>query len=181
MSETRAFQTPGLRLGRAPASGLIVLRVRANDVETRTAAATALGAALPTGPARPIAATGLRLYWTAPDTVLLDVGQDDVAAWTARLARALAGRHAAVHDLGDARTRFVVAGSAARGVLAKGTGIDLDPRGLPIGGAALTRLAQIPVLIECTHAEPIFAILAERPLETHLWTWLVDAARSLPR
>jgi sarcosine oxidase subunit gamma len=180
MSDARAFQTSGLRLGRAPAAGLIVLRVRADDVEARTAAAAALGAALPTGPARPIGATGLRLYWTAPDAVLLDVGQDEVAAWTSRLARALAGRHAAVHALGDARTRFVLAGSGARGVLAKGTGIDLDPRSFPIGGAALTRLAQIPVLIECTHAEPVFALLAERPLEEHLWTWLVDAARSLP-
>lgn len=181
MSEIRSFQTPGLRLGYAPAPGLIVLRLRADDHDTRRAAADALGAALPTGPARPTVATGLRLYWTAPDTVLLDAGQDDVAAWVARLASGLAGHHAAVHALGDARTRFVAAGSAARGVLAKGTGIDLDARSFPIGGTALTRLAQIPVLIECTHVEPIFAILAERPLETHLWTWLVDAARSLPR
>ncbi len=181
MSDARSFQTHGLRLSHAPAPGLIVLRLRADDADARAALAAALGAALPTGPARPTVAAGLRLYWTAPDSVLLDVGPDDVAAWIARLASALAGRHAAVHALGDARTRFVVAGTAARGVLAKGTGIDLDPRSFPVGGAALTRLAQIPVLIACTHAEPSFAILAERPLETHLWTWLVDAARSLPR
>lgn len=180
MADTREFQASGLQLGRAPANGLIALRLRADDLEARTAAAAALGAALPTSPARPIGATGLRLYWTAPDAVLLDVGQDDVDGWTKRLAAALDGRHAAIHPLGDARTRFIVAGTAARRVLAKGTGIDLDPRSLPIGGAALTRLARIPVLMECTHAEPVFAILAERPLEEHLWAWLVDAARSLP-
>ncbi len=181
MSKACSFQAPGLRLSRAPAPGQVLLRLRAVDHETRNAAAAALGAALPTGPARPTTATGLRLYWTAPDTVLLDAGQDDGATWIARLASGLAGRHAAVHALGDARTRFVVAGAAARDVLAKGTGIDLDPRSFPVAEARLTRLAQIPVLIECTHAEPVFAILADRPLETYLWAWLVDAARSLPR
>lgn len=181
MADTREFQASGLQLGRAPAGGLVVLRLRADDVEARAVAAAELGATLPTSPARPIAGRGFRLYWTAPDAVLIDVGQDDAAAWATRLRRALDGRHATVQPLSDARTRFIVAGSAARAVLARGTGIDLDPRSFPIGGAALTRLAQIPVLLECTHEEPVFAILADRPLEEHLWDWLVDAAQSLPR
>jgi len=181
MADTREFKAAGLQLGCAPATGLIQLRLRADDVGARAIAAGAIGAALPTGPARPIGATGLRLYWTAPDAVLLDVGHDDVRAWITRLARALEGRHVALHALGDARTRFIVAGSAARRVLAKGMGIDLDPRGFPVGSAALTKLAQLTVLIECTHDEPVFALLAERPVEEHLWSWLIDCAHSLPR
>jgi sarcosine oxidase, subunit gamma len=181
MPESREFKAAGLQLGCAPAPGLILLRLRADDVEARAIAAGALGVALPTDPARPIGATGLRLYWTAPDAVLLDVGQDDVERWIDRLTGALDGRHAALHALGDARTRFIVAGSSARQVLAKGTGIDLDPRRFPVGGAALTRLAQLGVLIECTHDKPVFALIVERPVEDHLWSWLVDAARSLPR
>ncbi len=181
MADSREFKAAGLQLGCAPASGLIQLRLRADDVESRAIAAGALGAALPTDPARPIGATGLRLYWTAPDAVLLDVGQDDVAGWIAKLAQALDGRHVALHALGDARTRFIVAGGSARQVLAKGMGIDLDPRRFPVGAAALTRLAQLTVLIECTHHEPVFALIVERQVEDHLWSWLVDAARSLPR
>jgi sarcosine oxidase subunit gamma len=180
MSETNRIDAAGVSLSRAAAPGLVVLRLRAGDTAARGAAAALLGTALPSGPAHPVLGAGLDLYWTAPDALLLDAGDADAArALVERLASGLAGHHAACHALGDARTRFSLAGPAARVLLAKGTGIDLDPRVFAPGMAALTRFAQIPALLVFRGEAAGYALLADRPLETYLWDWLADAARSL--
>lgn len=181
MSEPSRFEVPGLVLTRAPAPGLIVLRLRADDAGARTAAAAALGAALPPGPARPVLGPPRDIFWTAPDAFLLDAGSAEAAAGLAcELRAALAGRHAACHPIADARACFGVAGAAAAGLLAKGTGIDLDPRVFVPGSAALSRLASLPALIVRRDAAPAFAIFVDRPAGTYLWDWLTDAARSVP-
>lgn len=181
MSERRRFEAPGLVLTCAPAPGLIVLRLRADDPDARAIAAGVLGVTLPSGPARPVLGPAQDVFWTAPDAFLLDAGSAEVASNVAAgLRAALAGRHAACHPIGDARTRFEVAGDAAPGVLEKGTGIDLDPRVFTPGSAALARFASLTVLLVRRDAAPALAILADRPAGTYLWDWLTDAARGTP-
>lgn len=178
MSERLRFEAPGVVLAEAPASGLVVLRLRADDLAARAAAAAILGVRLPAGPAHPVLGAPHDLFWTAPDAVLADAGTASAAAALVdRLRAGLAGHHAACHAIGDARVRFDVAGAAARGLLAKGTGIDLDARVFAPGTAALTRFALLPVLLVCRDATPGFSIFADRPVAAYLWDWLVDAAR----
>jgi heterotetrameric sarcosine oxidase gamma subunit len=118
------------------------------------------------------------LFWTAPDAVLADArSAAAAAALVDRLRVGLAGHHAACHAIGDARARFDVTGAASRGLLVKGTGIDLDARVFAPGTAALTRFALLSVLLVCRDAAPSFSIFADRPIAAYLWDWLVDAAR----
>ncbi|MBL8701580.1 MAG: hypothetical protein JNK67_24585 [Alphaproteobacteria bacterium] len=176
MADARIRDGQGLRLAAAAPAGLVVLRVRADDAETRLALAAALGTALPLSPAQPTGIAGARLFWTSPDALLLDLDASaDVASTVERLAAALSGRHAAVHDVTDARTWFTIGGPHARAVLAKGTGIDLDPRALPPGAAALTRFAGLTVLLAHRDDGARYELLADRAVEDWLWAWLLDA------
>jgi len=178
MSEWPRFESPGLVLTRAPAPGLVMLRLRAGDAAARAAAAALLGTGLPAGPAHPVLGAPQDLFWTAPDAVLADAGSAVAAAdLVDRLRAGLVGHHAACHAIGDARVRVDVTGVASRGLLAKGTGVDLDARVFGPGAAALTRFTLLSVLLVCRDAAPSFSIFADRPVAAYLWDWLIDAAR----
>lgn len=178
MSERLRFEAPGLALTETSAAGLVVLRLRADDDAARAAAAAILGVGLPAGPARPVLGAPHDLFWTAPDAVLADAGTASAAAALVdRLRTGLVGHHAACHAIGDSRARFDIVGAGARGLLAKGTGIDLDARAFGPGSAALTRFALLPVLLVCRDAAPGFSVFADRPVGAYLRDWLVDAAR----
>ncbi len=174
MSDRRDFQSAQLRLAAEPTGGLLALRIRADDPETRAATGAVLKLDLPATPRRPARHADLIVYWTAPNAWLL---AGDAGPIAASLHDALAGRHAAIVDVSDARTRFTIAGSAARHLLAKATSVDLAPSQFPPGDAALTRFADLSVLLHCVGDEPLFHLFADRPATQHLWIWLLDAAR----
>ena len=133
MSDRREFRTARLRLAAEPTGGLVALRIRVDDPDTRALVGAALALALPMTPRRPARRADLTIHWTAPDAWLL---AGDAATLIASLRHALGSRHAAIVDVSDARARFTIAGPAARGLLAKGTGIDLDAAQFAIGDAA---------------------------------------------
>ncbi|MEJ0040279.1 MAG: sarcosine oxidase subunit gamma family protein [Gammaproteobacteria bacterium] len=83
----------------------------------------------------------------------------------------------ALADLSDALACFGVRGRAARDVLATGCGLDLHPQSLPPGRCARTRLAQIPVVIECVDVEDELELLVARSYARYLADWLADAWR----
>lgn len=85
----------------------------------------------------------------------------------------------ALADLSDALACFGVRGGAARDVLATGCGLDLHPRALPPGRCARTRLAQIPVVIECLDVEDELELLVTRSYARYLADWLADAWQSM--
>lgn len=181
MSEPDRLEAPGVLVTCAAAPGLVVLRLRAGDVAARQAAATILGTGLPAGPAHPTLGARHDVFWTAPDAVLVDAGSAAAASGLVdRLRAGLAGHHAACHGIGDARARFDLSGTMSRGLLAKGTGIDLDARVFGPGMAALTRLALLPVLLVCREPAPVFSIFVDRPVAGYLRDWLADAARGGP-
>jgi sarcosine oxidase, subunit gamma len=82
----------------------------------------------------------------------------------------------AIVDLTDGTATLVVRGSAAREVLSKGCGLDLDPRTFPPGRCARTRFAQIPVVIECLEDPARFELHMARSYLHYLHSWLTDAA-----
>jgi|HubBroStandDraft_6_1064221.scaffolds.fasta_scaffold624661_2 sarcosine oxidase subunit gamma len=83
-------------------------------------------------------------------------------------------------DLSCAIKVLRVEGLAVSEVLAKGCGLDLDPRRFPAGRCTRTRLAQLAVVIDCIEPSSCFDLYVGRSHMTYLHTWLVDAATGLP-
>lgn len=81
----------------------------------------------------------------------------------------------ALVDLSDGVASLEVSGSAVREVLSKGCGLDLHPRSFPPGRCARTRLAQIPLVIECLE-QSRFELHVARSYRHYLHSWFTDAA-----
>ena len=79
-------------------------------------------------------------------------------------------------DLTHGLAGLDVRGSAAREVLSKGSGLDFHPRSFPVDRCARTRLAQIPVVIDCLDAPPRFELYVARSYFKYLQSWVFDAA-----
>jgi sarcosine oxidase subunit gamma len=96
-------------------------------------------------------------------------------AAVAELARA---QGMAAVDLSHGMAGLRIAGTAARDVLSMGCGLDLHARFFPAGSCTRTRLAQLAVVIECTHSEPRYELLVGASYAAYLQSWLQDAAAS---
>ncbi len=82
--------------------------------------------------------------WMSPDELLIVGPYARTAATVAALETALAGDHALIADVSDARVMFRLEGPAAREVLSKLTPADLAPGKFEPGELRRTRLAQVP-------------------------------------
>jgi sarcosine oxidase, subunit gamma len=82
----------------------------------------------------------------------------------------------AVVDVSCALKVIEIRGPAAVEVLSKGCGLDLHPQRFPAGRCTRTRLAQLPVIIDCTDPEPRFELYVGRSYVGYLNSWLMDAA-----
>lgn len=109
--------------------------------------------------------------WQAPDRWLLVSERE--AALAARLAAALAGRHAAVTDLSHGLALFEIAGAKARDLLRQGTSFDLD--GLTVGRSAVTLFADLRATLYPRGPET-FYLHAEIASAAYVWDWLTAAA-----
>lgn len=148
------------RVVELPPRGMIALKGDLGAEALRAALAEAVGAA-PPGRLRWAEGEGGRTAWMAPDELLLTVPRERLGAVLAGLDAALAGHHALVADVSDARAAFALSGGAARDVLAKLTPIDLRAEALQPGAARRTRLAQVAALILCEGARS-FEVLVSR-------------------
>ncbi len=92
------------------------------------------------------------------------------------LLRHVDGDGMAVVDLSSALKAIRVEGADARAVLSKGCGLDLHPRSFPPGRCTRTRLAQLPVILDCNSPTPRFDLYVGRSYLTWLHAWLNDAA-----
>lgn len=81
--------------------------------------------------------------WMSPDELLLVLPYAQATASTARLTESLAGEHALVANVSDARAQFRLTGDPLREALAKLTPADVSEAALPVGGVRRTRLAQV--------------------------------------
>jgi sarcosine oxidase subunit gamma len=127
-----------------------------------------------------VAATGpLRVLWLGPDEWLVVAPDDAGADLPARLARAVATRHAQVTDLSSSRTIIEIGGSAARALLETGCGIDLHSRAFGPGHCAQTLFARVPVIIDQLDEAPHYRLLVRRSYACWLIDWMIDAAEGL--
>lgn len=122
--------------------GLGMIAIRADLARAGDAIAEAAGLAIPE--TTRIAGDGSRsLGWMSPDELLLILPAPELAEAVAALEQALAGEHALVADVSDARAVFDVTGPAAADVIAKLSPADLDA--LPADGLRRSRAAQAAV------------------------------------
>lgn len=123
-----------------------------------------------------LAGERIRVLALGPAEWLFVSEAHDGAALEGRVAERARALELAAVDVSNALAGLRLRGSAARDVLAMGCGLDLDPQCFPVGFCTRTRLAQLPVLIECTHEEPRFELYVASSYRSYLAEWLVDAA-----
>lgn len=81
--------------------------------------------------------------WMSPDELLIVTDYQNVDAMVAKLSSALAGEHALVVNVSDARALFTLSGAGARETLAKVAPVDFAPDQFQAGDFRRTRLAQV--------------------------------------
>lgn len=120
--------------------GMITLRGDPGSKTLAAAVRRVAGVGLPG--ARRIALKGERgVAWMSPDEFLVLVPYAEAAGAAAAMAEALAGEHALVADVSDARATFTISGAAAGDVLRKLSPADLDA--LAPDEIRRTRIAQV--------------------------------------
>jgi sarcosine oxidase, subunit gamma len=123
-----------------------------------------------------VASTPARALCLAPGEWLIVIHDTEAAALRERIAGDLARYGLQLIDASHELAAIELRGSAAREVLAKGCGLDLDHRSFAAGQCARTRLAQIAVAIDCVDDTPRFQLYVARSYFQYLYSWLIDAA-----
>lgn len=166
------------RVEECPPQGMITLRGDLAAGPFARAVGAAAGVKIP-GPNEArveigtAGATGL--CWMSPDELLLLCPYHEAAATEANLAEALAGQHALVVNVSDARAMFRLSGGAARDVLAKIAPVDLAPSAFRPGMFRRTRLAQVAAAFWMEEDES-FRILCFRSVARYVFDLLKTAA-----
>lgn len=160
-----------LRINLLPSPGLATLFARAESDDALTEAVnTLLGLALP-GPGQASMNQRATLIWSgARQWLLLSETPDTLPAWLPALAP-----HAAITPQDGSRALLSLSGRPARDVLSKGVMIDLHDRAFPVGAAALTSIAHMPVMLwrlPETPEGPAFRLGCARSMAGSLWAWL---------
>jgi methylglutamate dehydrogenase subunit D len=159
---------PGLVLG--------IVAFRGKAVEIGAALREATGLEVPVSP-RIASNQGTAIVWSGPSQWLVLADTRTAAAitqWQATLDRL-----GAVSDQSAARVFLRMAGGDVRRALAKVLGIDLHPLVFPVGHAAMTDLAHLPVHVWRTAdigAQATFEIAGPRSMAGSLWHALLAAA-----
>lgn len=165
-----------LLLGERPHRCQLNLRGNPADPDFLDAVRRATGLGLPEQPNSVARAGDLRALWLGPNEWLLVGPGGREAELAAALAEALAGRHASVTDVSEARTAILVAGPKARILLAKGCPLDFHPRAFPPGQCAQSGIAGANVLVELVDDRPTFEVSVLDSFADHLWRWLERAS-----
>ncbi|SEN62721.1 sarcosine oxidase subunit gamma [Palleronia pelagia] len=132
-----------VRVAELTGQGMISLRGDLGDATLRDAVSALTGHDIP-APLHAAWSGEVTTVWMSPDELLILLPYADAAGAARDLQGKLAGTHALVHDMSDARSLFRLTGPALRDTLAKLTPADVSPAGLPVGMARRTRLAQVP-------------------------------------
>jgi len=163
-------------LGENPHRCQLNIRGNSADPDFIDAVRRVCGVDLPQEPNTVARAGELRALWLGPSEWLLVGPAGREADLGPSLTQALAGRHAGVTDVSEARTAIRVAGPRARALLAKGCPLDFHPRTFKAGACAQSGLAGANVTIELVDDRPTFEIGVLDSFADHLWRWLERAS-----
>jgi sarcosine oxidase subunit gamma len=166
----------GVILGESPHRCQINLRGNPGDSAFLDAVANVIGTRPPATANRVSAGNDCSVLWLGPDEWLVVSAPGRESKLAPALRQALAGQHAAVVDVSEARTVIAIAGPHARETLQKGTTIDLHPRAFGPGDCAQTGLSRANIILHQTDAAPRYDIYVLNSFADYLWTWLERAA-----
>jgi sarcosine oxidase subunit gamma len=124
--------------------GMITVRGDLGSAKMKKAVKAATGTAVP-APRRIITSGDKSAAWMSPDELLLLVPYADAAATVGALEKALAGEHALVADVSDARVMFRVKGPKAHEALMKLCPVDFAS--LAVDEIRRTRAAQVAAAV----------------------------------
>lgn len=99
----------------------------------------------------------------------------DAASLRHSIASELPEDGGVIVDLTDALAIVPLQGENARAILSTGCGLDLHPDAFAAGACARTRLANVPVVVDC-RAPHEFDLYVARSYGAYLQGWLADAA-----
>jgi sarcosine oxidase subunit gamma len=114
------------------------------------------------------------VLWLGPDEWLMAADRGTAGSIVVELDAALDRVHRSVLDLSSNRAAIDLTGGGRLEVLAKGCGLDLDPRSWRPGMCAQTLLARIPVILH--ERETGTRVLVRPSYLPYLTAWLDDAA-----
>ena len=163
----------------------INLRGDPNNARFMSAAAEALGVALPTEPnTTATAKTGTEtddatVFWLGPDEWLLHCNLARADTVLQQLQQKLAPLHHAATDVTDYYTVLELSGKDAAATLARGCPLDLHERVFKATHCAQTRFGNAGVLLYKPGAEPDFQIQVRWSFAVYVWDYLAKVIDSL--
>lgn len=119
---------------------------------------------------------GVQLLPLGPSEWLAVGDRIDVTQLRERIGQLLQGEGLTSLELSCGFKALRIEGPAARELLSKGCGLDLDPQSFPAGRSTRTRFAQLAVIVHCLDSTPRFELYVGRSYLAWLTSWLVDAA-----
>jgi len=155
----------------------IVLRGDAGDPAFTAALHGATGLVLPAAANSFVTEGDLSCLWLGPDEWLIVGPGGGEGEVTARLRAALAGLHAAVTDISEARTTIAISGAHARDLMAKAVSLDLHPRVFGPGHCAQTGFAGANIILRQLDDVPSFEIFVLNSFAEHVWRWIEGGCR----
>lgn len=155
-----------------PPQGMIQMR---GDLSSPAlvAALHRLGLAVP-GPRQVVALGDVSVAWMSPDELLLLIPHASAAGQTQALAQAMAGEHALVVDVSEARAMFRISGPRADQVLMKLTPADV--LSLPAMEMRRSRVGQVAGAFWRTGPEAIH-LITFRSVADYVFRLLETSAR----
>lgn len=158
-----------------PLQGMLTLRGDLGSAALKKAAKASVSLDIPAqGQAVMKGESGL--CWMSPDEVLVLCPYADAADTRARFETALAGSHAMVVDVSDARASFRISGPLAREVVAKLAPVDMAPGRFEAPMFRRTRLAQVPAALWMDGPEAI-RLICFRSQARYVFDLLTTAAQ----
>jgi sarcosine oxidase, subunit gamma len=121
-------------------------------------------------------AADVRVLTLGPTEWLAVCDRIDATRLRERLDHHFAGQGITGVELSCGIKALRVDGAAARELLSKGCGLNLDPDSFPAGKSTRTRFAQLAVVMDCVDPSPRFELYVGRSYLAWLTAWLEDAA-----
>jgi len=144
----------------------------------REAVASVLGLDLPLAPRTSETMGAITVLWLSIDQWLITLPHADAAPLAERLQAALAGHHALVVDLSDARAVFRITGRGAREVVMKGASADLTHKDYRAGTVRRLSFAELAAMVHVVSDDPeILDLYVFRSVGHYAHAFLETASR----